>query len=366
MIRDDLLDDPNYLKLVIQLREDQFQKRIKLKQFFSGLGKKIITCDCGKESTLNGLTSHKRVCEQAFITKSRYLKEQIQTIIGETKCPVCDSEIEVDYQEIRNLGKINLITCCKQCTVKLNTIESLFNKIDICPICEREYVKDRMNRKTCSDECKSKHLSNIVTNYHKADEFKDSREKRKTSLRNSNNSGWFKKDKPPWNKGLTGEEYISHYLNDDGTYRLKQVDICSDTSIEKKVHKFIHELELTHQKQYSFKFKWYDFYIELENFILMIETDGDYWHCNSKTCFDPNKIKSIRHYDSYKTNLIESWVRQDNKPVKLIRFWETDINNNFEFCKESITKLVEYDKKGMTNEFTSTIQKIKEHYIKSS
>lgn len=78
---------------------------------------------------------------------------------------------------------------------------------------------------------------------------------------------------------------------------------------------------------------FYDFYIPHKNII--IEIDGDFWHCNPKTKHATPK------YESQKKNLIrdkekEKWAKDNG--YKLIRFWEDDINNNIKFIKQTLTE----------------------------
>jgi len=78
------------------------------------------------------------------------------------------------------------------------------------------------------------------------------------------------------------------------------------------------------EKLYAKEIKaFYDFYIPEKN--LVIEVDGDFWHCN------PNSKHSLPKYESQKKNLIrdkekEQWLKDNG--YKLLRFWESDINNN--------------------------------------
>lgn len=78
---------------------------------------------------------------------------------------------------------------------------------------------------------------------------------------------------------------------------------------------------------------FYDFYIPDKN--IVIEVDGDFWHCN------PNSKYSEPKYESQKKNLIrdkikEQWLKDNG--YKLLRFWEYDINNN---TTEIIKTLIE-------------------------
>lgn len=102
-------------------------------------------------------------------------------------------------------------------------------------------------------------------------------------------------------------------------------------------------LEIKYQKLlYAKEIKaFYDFYIPELN--LVIEVDGDFWHCN------PNSKHAEAKYESQKKNQIrdkekEQWLKDNG--YKLLRFWESDINNNIigvkkillENCKKAYSK----------------------------
>lgn len=68
---------------------------------------------------------------------------------------------------------------------------------------------------------------------------------------------------------------------------------------------------------------FYDFYLFDKK--TLIEVDGDFWHCN------PEGKYKIPQYDAQYINLLtdakkNKWAVDNNIP--LIRFWESDINNN--------------------------------------
>ena len=69
---------------------------------------------------------------------------------------------------------------------------------------------------------------------------------------------------------------------------------------------------------------------------ILIEIDGDYWHCNPATKF----VTPI--YAAQKKNLIQDQIKNqwcENNNFTLLRFWETDINKNPDMV---IAKLKEY------------------------
>ena len=77
----------------------------------------------------------------------------------------------------------------------------------------------------------------------------------------------------------------------------------------------------------------YDFKIKGKN--ILIEVDGDFWHCNPNTKFN------VPVYAAQKSNLIQDEIKNNwcvDNGFKLLRFWETDINNNPDTVIETLKK----------------------------
>jgi very-short-patch-repair endonuclease len=77
----------------------------------------------------------------------------------------------------------------------------------------------------------------------------------------------------------------------------------------------------------------YDFKIKGKK--ILIEVDGDFWHCNPKT---KHKIPVTEHQ---KKNLVSDSIKNDwclNNGYTLLRFWEDDIKNNLEWVIDEIRK----------------------------
>jgi very-short-patch-repair endonuclease len=76
--------------------------------------------------------------------------------------------------------------------------------------------------------------------------------------------------------------------------------------------------------------KIYDFYLPDHN--ILIEIDGDFWHCNPIKYPEPTcktqKINIIN--DKFKNE----WAQENG--YKLLRFWENDINNNILEVKKTL------------------------------
>lgn len=103
------------------------------------------------------------------------------------------------------------------------------------------------------------------------------------------------------------------------------------TKIENKIECFLKDNDIKYIKNKRFDVFIFDFY--LNDFNLVIECDGDYWHANPKIYVDKKlteaQIKNIDR-DKRKNTLLKT------KSINFIRFWECDINNNFETVKKQI------------------------------
>jgi very-short-patch-repair endonuclease len=161
--------------------------------------------------------------------------------------------------------------------------------------------------------------------------------------------------KIPWNRGLN--KYNTHSIliasqkqsikkkNDwlDKTPDEKEkiirrlnnmmIQTKSPTKIELKMSDFLIEENIDFIKNYEIGVFLVDFYLPKHN--LVIECDGDYWHAN------PNFVKDkVLTKPQLKT--IDRDIRKNNelikRGIKFLRFWEQDINYNFDEVKLKIKK----------------------------
>jgi G:T-mismatch repair DNA endonuclease (very short patch repair protein) len=76
--------------------------------------------------------------------------------------------------------------------------------------------------------------------------------------------------------------------------------------------------------------KVYDFY--LPEYKILIEIDGDFWHCNPLK-YDKPVCKS-QEINISNDDFKNKWARDNG--YKLLRFWENDINNNVQQVKKTL------------------------------
>ena len=101
--------------------------------------------------------------------------------------------------------------------------------------------------------------------------------------------------------------------------------IKHETKLEKEFQTILNGLGISYIFQYIVNGYNYDFYIPDKN--ILIEVDGDWWHCNPELNIQP-VYESQKH--TIKHDLIKNKIALDNG-YQLLRFWEQDITcNRFE------------------------------------
>src|SRR5690606_2887028 len=102
------------------------------------------------------------------------------------------------------------------------------------------------------------------------------------------------------------------------------------SKLEKTFENILTILEIKYEKFYYAKSikAFYDFY--LPDYNILIEVDGDFWHCNPLKYSEPKFPSQVKNLERDKQK--NEWASQNN--IKLLRFWENDINNNITKVKQ--------------------------------
>lgn len=211
--------------------------------------------------------------------------------------------------------------------------------------CIRKFGVENVSK---SDKIKSKKASTFTKNYGVNNIWKDPnytiwlhqemiKKYGVKSLPNrfGNKQKWWDNQSEEYKKEVgkrLNKSYLQWYynLNDDQKTELIQKRAnCFASKIENRVASILDILNFSYYRQFFIKRKSYDFKISKTN--LIIEVNGDYWHCN------PNKyskndivvfpligevnVCDIWEKDKYKKELAES------KGYKMIYIWECDITS---------------------------------------
>lgn len=102
------------------------------------------------------------------------------------------------------------------------------------------------------------------------------------------------------------------------------------------INELLDELNISYISEYDVKYYLIDNYLDNHN--LMIEVQGDYWHCSpllaNKKCNTSGVVSNIKK-DKAKHTYIKNQYGID-----VLYLWETDINENLELCKNLILEYI--------------------------
>jgi very-short-patch-repair endonuclease len=105
------------------------------------------------------------------------------------------------------------------------------------------------------------------------------------------------------------------------------------SKLETLLSKYLDEWSIKYERQQSIGNKVFDFQIKNTNII--IEVDGDFWHCNPKLW--PEGPAFQCQADAVLNDRVKDLILKE-KGFRLIRLWESDIKKNIEEVKQKILK----------------------------
>jgi len=137
-------------------------------------------------------------------------------------------------------------------------------------------------------------------------------------------------------EGLKGKPKSPEHINNLRLSRTKWMSENQtkyESKLEKEFKTILDTLQIKYNQQYPVKYYCYDFNIQDTN--ILIETDGDWWHCNTNKGFEPiheSQIHTVSH-DKVKNE----WAEKNG--YTLSRFWEDDIMNNRDLVIQKLLNL---------------------------
>lgn len=120
-------------------------------------------------------------------------------------------------------------------------------------------------------------------------------------------------------------------MSNSAIQRILKTGKVKRSGLEHKFEGILELLEIEYVHSYFIKEinKIYDFYLPKYN--ILIEVDGDFWHCNPDTKHALPECKT-QHINIENDKFKSQWAL-DNGYI-LLRFWENDINNNIKQVKQ--------------------------------
>jgi len=112
-----------------------------------------------------------------------------------------------------------------------------------------------------------------------------------------------------------------------------------DTKIEIKIENLLIELEVKYEKQYRIS-KWvFDFY--LNDFNMIIECQGDYWHGNP-LLFEETKLNNIQLKNINRDKRKKIFIGENR--INSLFLWENEIHSSIDLIKKILIDKLNLDK----------------------
>lgn len=126
-------------------------------------------------------------------------------------------------------------------------------------------------------------------------------------------------------------------MSDSAVQRIIKTGKVKRSLLEIRFELFFQLLNIEFQHSYYINTKEnhfiYDFYLPKHKYL--IEVDGDFWHCNPNTKYALPECKT-QDINIINDQIKNQWAKDNG--FKLLRFWETDINNNPQQIIERLKK----------------------------
>lgn len=305
---------------------------------------KIYKCDyCGKiftpcSSTIRKIEQGKQKSLACSVQCAAQLKRK--TIV--TYCDNCGKEIQrkkSHYERQMKLGQHQF--CSIECEKQFQHKETY--ELRKCEICGKEFECAKISpQRFCSVQCQGKWQSLQVgdlnprsTKIHQKCDWcgKDYLMKRH-KLKDCNNHFCSTECMHNWFNNVYSqtEEYKEKSS-------IRAAKIISDglvplvyTKPQLAVNKMLDEFHIKYQNDYNVVYYAVDNY--LEDYNLMIEVMGDYWHSNPNI-FDYEKLNSTQLNRISRDKAKHTFIFNQYN-IEVLYLWENDINNTPELCKNLI------------------------------
>jgi len=131
--------------------------------------------------------------------------------------------------------------------------------------------------------------------------------------------------------GRIHNQATKNKMSDSAIQRILKTGKVKRSGLEYKFEGILELLEIEYIHSYFIKDinKIYDFYLPKYNVI--IEIDGDFWHCNPNTKYALPECKT-QEINLTNDKFKSQWALDNG--YTLLRFWEDDINNNIKQVKQ--------------------------------
>jgi len=250
--------------------------------------------------------------------KSLNIKEKSNRFIIIKKCPKCQKDIQITSNNptiaCRNyFNSVSKKSLCKKCSLELQKGEGN-------PFYGKKHSKESLKKMS-----KSKKGQNMGDKNHMKQE--KYRQMSRDIMRSN------------WDNGILDRKVMSDMMKE--TRRSGKLKSVIRSEKEKEIVVEIRKMGYVVQHSLRVETKIYDIFIPSLN--LVIEYNGDYWHCNPKKYkpdyFNQKKQKTAKELWEYDKNKIDL-IREKGYNLEIV--WESDLKMDHTLIYKLIKK---YDKR---------------------
>lgn len=251
-----------------------------------------IKCEnCGKE-IYQTKTQYNRA-KHHFCSNKCQKEFQHRELFEDRECEICGKPFHVSKKSTQRFCSIE---CQKewQKTIVGKLNPRYIRKKIVCETCGREFVTKNYKTKNgqhnfCSNQCRRKWYSAVFS---QSDEWKEISKKRAVSILENNK-------------------------------------IHTNTKPQIIINNLLDEMNISYINEKGFEYYAVDNY--LNEYSLIIEVMGDFWHCNPLKFDDPNKQEI--HKKRIPRDKAKHTYFSNIHNIEILYLWESDIYENINLCK---------------------------------
>ncbi len=277
-------------------------------------GRNIVCDNCGKEFYRRQYHIDRQIerDENAFCCRECEMEYKHKQLFEVRQCEICGKEFECSKKSTQRF-------CSNKCNAEwqktlVGELNSSYSqKSIVCDYCGKSYkvkpyIINSREHHFCCTECRQRWYAEI---HSQTDEYREMCRKRAAQL-------------------------------------LKDNPYISETVPQKAVNQILDMLNIKYTCEKDFTYYAVDNYLDEYN--LIIEVMGDYWHTNPLKYNDMNSINDIQKNRIYRDKAKHTFIK-NNYGIEILYLWEMDIVKHPELCKKLISSYI--DNNGMLKNYHS-------------
>lgn len=345
---------------------NNYKKAIEVQQYyrnnFTKTDKSVKCSNCGRTIKFNGCTPHNIICPNIYYDKLETIKKMFNFY---QKSIFSGQQLNY-YQILNKSQRIDAMYIVVKNAKEYSQIKKFVYAYEThrrrCIICNRQFI--HLTAITCCEECYSNRISNTTKMWHQNCDIDVKKQiNRKIGIKSS----IYHKGVSPWNKGMSGEQYMSYYIkNGKNTFYealAKNTGWFKKTKPQMKFEQILNKHDIKYKYNICIKQNQYDFLTFFGDIFIVFQIDGDYWHKSQRRCNDQQIRKIKRMEDKLKQNVIHT-IKNTKKKWYFIRIWQLDLLQNIQKFQNYVLNIKENINSPI--QMFSIITQLKELYNKNA